>query len=184
MKNFAEDILEPIRSVSRTILILGIVLSLLGILSIALPWATGLAVQAILGALVIGAGISWITFAFHANTWGSGVWEGLVGVLSVIAGVLMLAHPMANLAVLTLILACFFITTGILKAVFSFKLKMIKGWAGILVDGIISVILGVLIAYQWPLSGIWVIGTLLGVEMLFGGFSLIALGVSIKPIER
>ncbi len=183
MKNFAEDILEPIRSVSRTILILGIVLSVLGILSILLPWASGLAVQAILGVLVIAAGISWITFAFHAHGWGSGVWEGLVGVLAVITGVLMLGHPLVNLAVLTLILACFFIATGILKAVFAFHLRKLKGWAWILFDGIVSVILGVLITYQWPLSGMWAIGTLLGVEMLLGGSSLIALGSSIKPIE-
>ena len=182
--NNVKDIVEPIRAGARTIIILGIVLVILGILSILAPWASGLAVQAVIGLLIIAGGISWITFAFHASGWGSGLWEAFAGVLAVITGVLMLSHPLVNLAVLTLILACYFIATGILKAIFAFKLKGLPAWGWVLFNGIISIILGALISYQWPFSGLWAIGTLFGVDMLFGGFSLIKVGSSAERFAR
>jgi uncharacterized membrane protein HdeD (DUF308 family) len=174
-----ENIVEPIRAAARTIFILGIVLVILGILSILAPLASGLAVQALIGVLMIAAGITWVTFSFHAHSWGSGLWEALVGVAAVVTGVLMLGHPLINLAILTLVLAAYFIATGILKIVFAFHLKPLKSWGWVLFNGIVAILLGVLITYQWPFSGLWAIGTLFGVDLLFGGFSLIALGSSV-----
>jgi uncharacterized membrane protein HdeD (DUF308 family) len=182
--NLVEDIIEPIRAVARTIFILGIVLVILGILSILAPWASGLAVQGIIGLLMIAGGITWIIFAFHAHGWGSGLWEALVGVLAVATGVLMLGHPVVGLQVLTLILSAYFIATGILKAVFAFKFNKLKSWGWILFNGIMSVILGVLIIYQWPFSGLWAIGVLFGVDLLCGGFSLIQIGSSAERYAR
>jgi uncharacterized membrane protein HdeD (DUF308 family) len=182
--NATANVVNPIRTVARRSFILGIILAILGVLSILVPWASGLAIQAIVGVLMIAAGITWTTFAFQARTWGSGLWEGVTGVLAVIAGVLMLSHPLINLAVLTLILAGYFFATGILKVVFAFKIKGLKGWGWVLFNGITSVILGVLITYQWPVSGLWAIGTLLGVDMLVSGFSLIEIGSSAERLGR
>lgn len=170
---FIETVVEPIRAVARTVFTLGVVLVILGTLSLVAPWVTGLAVQAVVGLLMIAAGVMWVTFAFHAHSWGSGLWEALVGVLASITGVVMLAHPLANLAVLTLMVAAYFVSTGILRAIFAFKLKPLKSWGWVLFNGIVSIVLGVLISYQWPLSGLWAIGTLLGVDMVFGGMGLI-----------
>jgi uncharacterized membrane protein HdeD (DUF308 family) len=179
-----ESVVEPIKTAARTIFILGIVLVILGILSILVPLATGLVVQAIVGLLVIAAGVCWITFGSHAHTWGSGLWEALVGVLAVITGVIMLTNPLANLAVLTLVLASYFIATGSLKIIFAFRLKMLQSWGWILFNGIVSVLLGIMISYQWPISGLWAIGTLIGVDLLFGGFSLIQMGSSAERLLK
>lgn len=171
-----ENALAALNAGARTILALGIVLVILGALSIMAPWASGLAVQAIVGLLMIGAGIVWTVLSFHAHSWGSGLWEALVGVMSVASGVIMLGHPLISLAVITLVLAAYFTAAGILKIVFAFQHKPMRGWGWVLFSGIMSVLLGVLISYQWPFSGVWAIGTLVGVDLMFAGFSLIRIG--------
>jgi uncharacterized membrane protein HdeD (DUF308 family) len=171
-----ENAIDAVHAGARTILTLGIVLAILGSISLLAPWASGLAVQAVVGLLMVGAGITWTVFAFHAGSWGSGLWEALVGVLSVISGVIMLAHPVVSLSVLTLILAAFFTASGVLKIVFAFQHRPMAGWGWVFFNGIISVLLGVMISYQWPFSGLWAVGTLVGVDLLFAGFSLIRVG--------
>ncbi|MCG3205788.1 MAG: hypothetical protein KCHDKBKB_02511 [Elusimicrobia bacterium] len=179
-----ESLLEPIRAAGKTVSILGGVLVILGMLSIAAPLASGLAVQAIVGLFMIAAGVTWVAFSFQAKGWGSGLWEALVGVLAAITGVVMLAHPLANLAGLTLVLASYFIATGILRSVFAFQLRPLRSWGWVFFNGIMSVVLGVMISYQWPLSGAWAVGTLLGVDLIFGGFSLIRIGTSSARFAR
>jgi uncharacterized membrane protein HdeD (DUF308 family) len=135
-----------------------------------------LAVQAVVGFVLIGAGITWTVFSFHARSWGSGLWEALVGVLAVICGVIMLAHPLVSLAILTLVLAAYFMAAGVLKIVFAFQHKPMPGWGWVLFNGVVSILLGVFITYQWPFSGTWAVGILVGVDLLIGGFSLIRTG--------
>lgn len=171
-----QEIIEPVQTAARTIFVLGIILVILGILSILMPFASGLAAQAVIGLVMIAAGITWITFAFHAHSWGSGLWETLVGLLAVITGVLMVGNPLVSLEVLTLVLASYFIATGILKIAFAFQIRMLRSWGWVFFNGIISILLGLMISYQWPLSGLWAIGTLLGIDLLFGGLSLTQIG--------
>jgi uncharacterized membrane protein HdeD (DUF308 family) len=171
-----EEAVDSIHAASKTIVTLGIVLAILGVLSVLAPMASGVAVQAIVGLVMIGAGITWTVFSIHANKWGSGVWEALLGVLAVVSGVVMLAHPLLSLAALTLVLAGYFISVGALKIVFAFQERPMPGWGFVLLNGIISMALGALLAYQWPFSGIWAVGTLVGVDFMFGGFSLIRIG--------
>ena len=136
-----QNIVQSVRAVARTIFILGVVLVVLGVLSIIMPMAAGLAAQAIIGFLVIAAGVCWITFAFHAHDWGSGLWETLVGLLAVITGVSMLRHPLVSLAALTLIVAAYFIASGVLKVALAFRIRMLKSWVWVLINGVISILL-------------------------------------------
>src|SRR4029077_1199277 len=146
------------------------------------PMAAGLAAQSVIGLLMIAAGICWVTFAFHAHDWGSGLWETLVGLLATITGVLMLAHPVVGLAALTLVVASYFIAIGVLKIVFSFRIRMLKSWVWVLINGIITVLLGVMIDVQWPFSGFYAIGTILGIDLVFGGFSLIQMSSAAESV--
>ena len=171
-----ENLKEALHAGARTIFALGIVLVTLGIISLLVPWASGLAVQVVVGFVMIGAGVTWIVFSFHAKSWGSGLWEALVGVLAIITGVIMLAHPLISLAIMTLALVAFFTVAGVLKMVFAFQLKPLQGWGWVLFNGVLSILLSVMITYQWPFSGTWAVGTLVGVDLLIGGFSLIRTG--------
>jgi uncharacterized membrane protein HdeD (DUF308 family) len=184
VKNVIDNAVNSVQTKARAILMMGIILVILGTLSLIAPWATGLAVQTAIGFLMLAAGITWTVFAFHAKSWDSGLWEALVGVLSVASGVVMLAHPIVSLSILTLVVAVYFISGGILKMVFAFQHSILPGRNWVIFNGIISILLGVMITYQWPFSGLWAIGTLVGVDLLFAGFSLIRIGSASEHILK
>ena len=68
--------------------------------------------------------------------------------------------------------------------VFAFQHKPMRGWGWVLFNGVVSILLGVLITYQWPLSGTWAVGILVGVDLLIGGFGLIRTGSASEHILR
>lgn len=161
------------KAATRHLFAYGVVLVVLGVLAIMAPKISGLAVQLMLGWLIVLAGLAWTMYASHARSWGSGLWEALVGILTVIGGAIIITRPLASLEVLTWILAVYFIATGVLKLALAFELRPTRGWGWTLFNGIVTVVLGVIVMRTWPFSGLWLVGTLVGIDMVFGGFSLI-----------
>lgn len=155
---------------------IGVALTIFGILAIMAPLFTGAAVTILVGVLMIAAGITRGVFAFRAQTFGKGVLAFLLGAIIAFAGVLLLARPLNGLASLTVVLAAFFFADGIAEAVYAFQLRPVKGWGWLLFSGVASGLLGFLIMYQWPVSGAWAIGVLVGARLIFTGWSVIALG--------
>ena len=76
------------------------------------------------------------------------------------------------LATLTLVLAVYFVVDGVFQIIWAFRLRPIKGWGWTLFSGIAALVLGVMIWRQFPVSGIWAVGTLAGIHMIFGGSSM------------
>ena len=155
---------------------IGVALTIFGILAIMAPLFTGAAVTILVGVLMIAAGITRGVFAFRAQSFGKGALAFLLGAIIAFGGVLLLARPLIGLASLTAVLAVFFFADGIMEAVYAFQLRPVKGWGWLLFSGIVSGLLGFLIMYQWPVSGAWAIGVLVGVRLIFTGWSVIALG--------
>ena len=87
----------------------------------------------------------------------------------------MLARPGMALATLTLVLAAFFFVDGIFQIVWAFRLRPIKGWGWTLLSGVVALALGIMIWRQFPVSGIWAVGTLAGINLIFGGSSIVAI---------
>ena len=154
----------------------GIATILLGMLSMGAPLATGMAAALLVGILVVAAGIAEIFCAFHAGSWGRGIFIFLIGGLTVLWGGAMIANPLLHLGFLTLLMAGYFLVQGILEVVYAFRLKPDAGWGMVLFSGIISAMLGLMIWRQWPLSGAWAIGVLVGVKLVFFGFAIVSLG--------
>ena len=155
---------------------LGYALVIFGILAIMAPFVTGTAVTIFVGVLMIAAGITRGIFAFRAQSFGRGLLMFLLGAVIALGGVLLLARPLIGLASLTIVLAAFFFADGIIEAVYAFQLRPVQGWGWLLSSGIASVLLGFFIMYQWPVSGRWAIGVLVGVRLVFTGWPIIALG--------
>ena len=168
----------------KRITVLGVVAIILGVLAMLMPVLAGASVVLFLGVLVLAAGIVRIIWAFGSDSVGKGMLKFAVGVLTLLCGIVLLAHPLLASVVLTLVLAIYFVVDGIVEIVAGIKRRPGLGWMWMLVGGIVSILLGVIIWRQFPLSGIWAIGILLGIKMLFVGIIMIMAGSAIRSVSK
>ena len=161
---------------------LSVLMIVAGFLAIAVPQAAGIAVNILVAWLLVFSGGAHLVFAWHTRTTGGMLWELLLGVLYIFIGAYLLFHPVAGLASLTLALAIYLFAEGVLELILSFRLRPISGSRWLLFDGIITLILSVLIWRTWPSSTEWVIGTLVGISMLFSGISRLMLSLAARSV--
>jgi len=177
-------LIDALRENSGWAIAIGILLLIAGILAIGTPFITGLAVTVSVGALLVLSGLGQCFLAFQAGAFGRGLLIFLLGLIAVVAGVYMVSQPVSGLASLTLLLAGYFIVTGILTIITALQLRPASGWGWMLANAIVTLLLGVLIWRQWPLSGTWAVGTLFGVQMLMSGFSLLTTGSAVRQVTH
>lgn len=156
---------------------LGVVFLFLGLLAILLPVAASLATTIVLGWLMVFAGIAEGAHAWENRRWASSNWAFFSAFLHVAAGVLVMALPIPGTLALTLILAAFLVAEGILKLIRAMQHRAMQAWGWLLLDGILALVLGFLIALKWPSTAAWALGLLVGVELMFGGTSLLLIGL-------
>jgi uncharacterized membrane protein HdeD (DUF308 family) len=132
--------------------------------------------------LLLGAIFQTVT-AFWGRSWRGFFLHLLAGVLYLIAGVFMIESPVEAALGLTLLVAACLLVGGILRIVLS-VIERFDGWGWMLLNGVVSVVLGVAIWQKWPLSGFWVIGLFVGIEMLFSGLSWVMLGLAVRSTPR
>ncbi len=175
---------SAIKSASRRGTVFGIVTVILGVLSMMAPMISGLSVAVMFGMLLIVAGFLRLIWAFGEDSFGKGVLTFLIGGLMLVVGVLVLTRPMTGLLTLALLLAAFFLVDGIFEIIAAFQAKPADGWGWLLFGGIVSVILGWMIWSDWPVSGTWAIGILVGVKLLFAGMEMIFLGSAGRSLAK
>ena len=123
-----------------------------------------------------------LIFAFHSQSVGGFLWKLLLAVLYGFAGVYLLMNPVVGVASLTLLLAFFLFVEGILEIVLYFNIRRVAYAGWVLFDGIITLLLGFLIWAQWPSSSAWVIGTLVGISLIFSGISRLMLSLATRRL--
>jgi uncharacterized membrane protein HdeD (DUF308 family) len=133
-------------------IVLSILMIFAGFLAIALPPVAGIGVNIVVAWLLVFSGATHLVFAWHTRTAGGVLWELLLGILYIGIGAYLLLHPLAGLATLTLALAIYLFVEGALEFVLSFVVRPLPGAGWLLVDGVITLILGVLIWTTWPSS--------------------------------
>lgn len=180
VQSLRNTLVEGLRENAGWAIGVGIVMIIAGVLSLILPFAAGLAVTAVIGATLLAGGVVQMLLAFKAGAFGRGLMIFLLGLLAAVAGIYTLMQPVTALASLTLLLAAYFIATGVLAAIAAFQVRPSQGWGWMLANGIITIVLGVMITSQWPLSGAWAAGILVGVHLLSGGVALAALGSAVR----
>jgi uncharacterized membrane protein HdeD (DUF308 family) len=153
-----------------------------GILAIGLPVAAGIAVNIVVAWLLVFSGVAHLVFGWHLRGIGGVVWQILLGVLYIGVGIYLLVHPVAGLVTLTLALAFYLFAEGVLEIILSFQVRPRQGWGWLLLDGIVTLILGVMIWRTWPMSTEWVIGTLVGISMIFSGATRLMLSLAARRI--
>lgn len=164
----------------RTALIVeSILLIILGVIAIALPFYATLSIELIIAWILLLGGIVQLFKSISSFKAAGGAVSMIGGIIYIVVGALMLIYPWKGMATLTFLIGLFFLLEGLAKIVFSFELKPAQNWGWLLVSGIIALIMAGIILYGWPQTSLWVIGLLVGINMLFFGFSLLALTTSI-----
>ena len=159
---------------------LSVLLIVAGFFAMLIPFISGVAITLFFGWAMIISGVPHFIFAFKTHTKGGLIWELLIGAVYLFTGVYLILHPLDALLALTLILACYLFFEGIVEIIQYFQLRPRHGVVWVLIDGIITLILAIMIWRSWPASSIWVIGTLVGISMIFSGFSRLMLSLAAK----
>jgi uncharacterized membrane protein HdeD (DUF308 family) len=159
-------------------LILGLVLLLGGLAAIAFPFLSTLAAKLALGWIFLFSGGMAIVHAFTAGKWRGFFFNLLIGILYVVAGGYLLLLPLSGIITLTIVVAALFLADGLLEAIMAFRVKPHEGWGWVLASGLAAIAAGLLIALQLPNSATWAIGLLVGIKMIFAGWSFIALALA------
>ena len=112
------------------------------------------------------------------------IWKLLVGVAYVCFGVYLILHPVLAVASLTLVLASLFLIEGVLDIVLFVKMRSMGGSSWVLLDGIVTLLLGAMIYMQWPSSSAWAIGTLVGVSMIISGVTRVMMSLAVRKAAQ
>ena len=110
------------------------------------------------------------------------IWQVILGIIYVVGGFYFLMHPLLGLGTLTLFLAGIIVAEAVLEFIAYFQTRGEGGSGWLLVNGLITLLLGGLIWMHWPSSSVWAIGTLLGVNLLMTGISRLMLGMAVRKL--
>lgn len=166
------------------ITVMGITLIILGILAIGTPLVAGKAVVIAIGIMLLLAGVVQVVSGLRSEGWSHKLPPLILGVVTILAGIGLLGHQIMALTFLTLLLAIFFVVEGLWKIFASFSYRPAAGWVAFLFSGVLTLFLGALIWMQWPVSGLWAVGVLVGVDLMMTGISLLALASTVRQLVR
>lgn len=176
---FIKDVAE-IRQNWGTFFALGILLVILGTIAVIFNVFTTLFTVSFLGILLIISGAAQIAQSFLARKWSGLFLALLMGVLCIVIGFFCVAKPTVTAAALTLLISAFLLVGGAFRMVSSALLRF-EQWGWIFFNGLVTFILGILIYSEWPVSGLWVLGMFIGIDMILSGWSWILLSLSARP---
>ena len=178
------ELRQAVEAGGKSMKTLGVISIIMGILAMLAPGLTGMSVVLLIGVVVLVAGVVRIIWAFQAGSLGKGLLTFVIGVLTLLCGIALIANPLFASGVLTILLAVYFIVDGIAEIAASSRLRPAPGWGWMLFGGIVSILLGVMIWGQFPLSGLWAIGILLGIKLFFVGLIMITGGSVMRSLAK
>lgn len=163
----------------------GILSLILGIIGTYMSTVVTMSSIFMLGVFVIFGGLMFAVESFSAPKHKGRFFNILIAILYVFAGVSMLVDPLGSAVWFTLFIALFLIVVGVLRILSSIQMKNeMSAWGWILFGGVINMVLGILILSEWPISGLWVIGLFISIELIMQGFNAIILSQTVKTVQK
>jgi uncharacterized membrane protein HdeD (DUF308 family) len=175
------NLTETAKAGGKRMTAFGVITIILGLLAMLAPGLTGVSIAMLLGGLVVVSGILRMMWAFQSGSLGRGVWMFVIGGLTLLCGIALLANPLFGSGVLTILLATYFIFDGISEMAVGFG-RPADGGGWLIFSGIVSLVLGGMMWGQYPLSGAWAMGTLLGIKLFFAGLTMITGGSAVRSM--
>jgi len=163
---------------------MGVLTAAVGAVMIIYPLATAAASTVFIGAALLVAAVAQLVFAFTSPTAGRFLLKLLLGFLYGVAGLCLIVLPGMGVVTLTAVLGVMLITEAVVETVLGFSVPSGAGRGWFFLSGLFSLLLGILIIAQWPVSSIWAIGTLVGAGVLFSGITRIVTSSWVRSEAR
>ena len=157
-----------------------VVMIIVGMLALWLPIASSIGVARLIGWLMVFDAVFQLIHSFRSEGAGHVVWKVVVALIFLAAGIYFLMHPFLAVAVVTLVLAAFFLVEGLVDVFSYFATRKAGASFWILLNGIVSIILAVMIWRHWPTGSLWVLGVLVGIGLLMTGTSRLMMALAIR----
>jgi len=161
----------------------GVALMALGIVATLTAGLSTIVAVDFFGWILVIAGAGVTLHAFWAKRWSGFFLQLFSGLLYLVAGWMLATHGELSAIALTLVIAISFVVQGAFRIGAALSTR-IDGWDGLLVSGIITLLLGLMIWNEWPLSGVWVIGLFVGIDMFFYGGWFVSLALAVRTLGR
>jgi uncharacterized membrane protein HdeD (DUF308 family) len=160
----------------------GIAMLVLGTAAILYDVTATLVSVFLFGWLLMLAGFMQIVHAFQVRAWSGFFLYLLDGIIRATVGTLLVIYPGSGALTLTLVLSFYFIVGGLFKTFGSIVLQF-PSWGWTVASGLVSVALGVMLAMQWPTSGLWFIGFAVGIDLIVYGWALLMFAAAVKKLS-
>jgi uncharacterized membrane protein HdeD (DUF308 family) len=170
----------------KAFMIEGIILVVLGLAAIIVPPLASLAVTIFLGWLFLVAGVAGLAMTFWARRMAGFWWSLLSAVLAIGAGIILLARPVQSTLTLTIVVGAYFLAEGVFTIMYALahRRELSERWGWLLASGVLDLVIAFLIIAGLPGSAAWAIGLLVGIDMVFGGISLIGMALAARNADR
>jgi uncharacterized membrane protein HdeD (DUF308 family) len=168
--------------VSPWLIVWSTVTFICGILAIILPLTISFGIALIIGSLILAAGIGHLFYAFQTRSVDGFLWQILLSTLYVIAAICLLANPLLSVLSLSLFLAIFLLLEGIVEFALYFRVRRFRHSVWLLLDGIGTLILGILMVSQWPPASPEIIGVLIGISLMLSAVSRLIFTMAIRAL--
>jgi uncharacterized membrane protein HdeD (DUF308 family) len=169
-----------LRAKSGWIVALGIVYVIAGFVALGSVVTATVATVFVVGIMMLIAGVAEVINAFQIKTWGRFLVWLLLGVLYIVAGFLTFENPLLAAALLTLLLGTALVASGIMRIVLGFSMKQAAPWIWVVLSGLITFLIGLVILAHWPVASLYVLGVLLGIDLIVAGAGWIGAGLGVK----
>ena len=180
MESDSNDI--EVNRATRWLFASAVVVFVCGVLAIVLPLTFSLGVAGLLGWLFIFAAVAHVIFGIH---FGSGTlpWHALIAALYALAAISLLVNPLLGVVLLALVIGVVLIAEGIIEIVLFFVLRDYRHAIWILIDGMVTLVLGIVACAHWPPASLELVQYLVGISFISSGISRLLLAFAIRVVE-
>jgi len=176
------EVSATVRAHWKAFLIEGILLAILGLAAMIVPPLASLAVTIFLGWMFLISGIAGLALTFWARQMPGFWWSLISAALAVGAGIILLARPVQGTLTLTIVVSAYFLAEGVATIMYALehRRELSERWSWLLVAGIFDILIAGIIIAGLPGSALWAVGLLVGINLLFGGASLIGMALAAR----
>ena len=173
---------ETVKAHWKAFLFEGILLAVLGVAALILPPLASLAITIFLGWMFLISGIGGLIVTYWARSTPGFWWSLISAALAVLAGMLLLARPMQAVLTLTIVLGAYFLAEGVATIMYALehRRELSGRWSWLLISGLVDIAISFMVITGLPSSAEWAIGVLVGINLLFGGATLIGMALAAR----